>query len=103
VRILLVTKAHLPVLGGGQMTVHWLALALAGRGHSVSVLSVAPQAAEEADLGYPLIRVADPPGVTPALVGELAPDVAVLNGFHGTLVEWGDRLLRALRPVPTAL
>jgi glycosyltransferase involved in cell wall biosynthesis len=95
------------------MTVHWLALALAGRGHAVSVLSVAPSSAapdgQEADrrpsrtLGYPVVRLPEPSAVTPALLDDLAPDVAVVNGFHGALVEWGTRLLRILRGVPTAL
>lgn len=110
-RILIVTKPHLPVVGGGQMTVHWLALALAGRGHAVSVLSVALSSAtageHDADgglnraLGYPVIHLPEPSAVTPSLVDELAPDVAVLNGFHD--VEWGTRLLEILSGIPTAL
>lgn len=112
-RILLVTKPHLPVMGGGQMTVHWLALALADRGHPVSVLSVARASAtpgghvagarQDRTLGYPVIRLPEPSAVTPALLDDLAPDVAVLNGFHDSLVEWGTQLLRTLRGVPTAL
>jgi glycosyltransferase involved in cell wall biosynthesis len=111
VRILIVTKPHLPVAGGGQMTVHWLALALAGRGHAISVLSVAlssPTAGEhDADgdldrtLGYRVVRLPEPSAVTPALLDELAPDVAVLNGFHD--VEWGTRLLGILSGLPVAL
>lgn len=112
-RILLVTKPHLPLFGGGQATVHWLALALAARGHAASVLSVGQasatpgastqDAARRVDrtLGYPLIRLPGPSALTPALLDELAPDVAVLNGFHD--VEWGTALLRTLRGVPTAL
>jgi glycosyltransferase involved in cell wall biosynthesis len=112
VRILLVTKPHLPVLGGGQMTVHWLALALAARGHAVSVLSVTPSSSTpggnaapgmDRTLGYPIIRLPDPSALTPALLDDLAPEVAVVNGFHGSLVEWGARLLRILRGVPTAV
>ena len=110
-RILLVTKPHLPVVGGGQTTVHWLALALAARGHAASVLSVgqasatsgAQGAARRVDrtLGYPLIRLPEPSALPPALLDELAPDVALLNGFHD--VEWGTALARTLRGVPTAL
>jgi glycosyltransferase involved in cell wall biosynthesis len=113
VRILLITKPHLPVIGGGQMTVHWLALALAGRGHAISVLSVghsspttdgqAPDGTVDRTLGYPVIRLPEPSALTPALLDDLAPDVAVLNGFHDRLVEWGARLLGILRGVPTAL
>jgi glycosyltransferase involved in cell wall biosynthesis len=113
VRILLVTKPHLPVVGGGQMTVHWLALALVDRGHAVTVLSVAPSSATldagaahagpDRTLGYPLIRLPEPSAVTPALLDDLAPDVALLNGFDDGLVEWGTRLLRMMRKVPTAL
>jgi glycosyltransferase involved in cell wall biosynthesis len=103
VRILLVTKSHLPVVGGAQMTVHWLARALADRGHSVSVVAVAPDGGRTGDLGYPLIRLPDPSALTPELLEDLQADVAVLNGYHGTLVEWGVRLIRALRGVPTAL
>jgi glycosyltransferase involved in cell wall biosynthesis len=102
VRILLVTKSHLPVLGGGQMTVHWLALALADRGHAVSVLSVARSGeAPDGDPGYPLVRVAQPAAVTPALLDDLAADVGVLNAFH--VVEWGRQLLHRLSGLPTAI
>lgn len=104
-RILLVTKSHLPVVGGGQMTVHWLALALAGRGHPVSVLSVAPRAgaAADEDLGYPLVHLDEPAALTPELLDELGPDVAVLNGFDDGLLDWGRQLLGRLRPLPTTL
>jgi glycosyltransferase involved in cell wall biosynthesis len=95
------------------MTVHWLALALVDRGHAVTVLSVARSratpfggaagAGPDTNLGYPLIRLPEPAAVTAALLDDLAPDVAVLNGFDDGLVEWGTRLLRSLRKVPTAL
>jgi glycosyltransferase involved in cell wall biosynthesis len=94
------------------MTVHWLALALADCGHSVAVLSVARRpepcryaghSGDARDLGYPLIRLPEPAAVTSELLGELAPDVALVNGFEDGLADWARRLRRVLAPLPAAL
>lgn len=100
-RIALVTKPHLPVLGGGQLTVHWLARALAARGHEVTVLVTGQKApGAGATLGYPVLSLPDDDEDASALLADLAPDTAIVNGFHGHLVRRAAAFLAARGRLP---
>jgi glycosyltransferase involved in cell wall biosynthesis len=86
-RVLFVTKPHLPAFGGAQLTIHHLALELKARGHSVAVLAMTdarwpPGDRDQIDrlAGYPTIRRPRLERTLALGLGALAPDVVVLNG-----------------------
>lgn len=103
-KVLLVTKPHLPILGGGQLTVHWLALALIGRGHSVEVLSHqrpgTPQPETDRAFGYLTMRPERPDLELPTVLERFAPDVVVINLYGGRSRPWMRRMVGARHTVP---
>ena len=110
-RVLFVTKPHLPLIGGAQLTDRQMALALLARGHDVTVLCPVGPRGRATDVGvdgstgYPTLRQTD---IVPALEGLLRrrpPDVAVLGGNPDGLNGASDAILDELarRRVPTVL
>lgn len=107
-RVLFVTKPHLPVVGGAQLTTHHLAVALAERGHDVMVLAQArrsdgwPTAADE-PAEYPVVTSADPHAELAGVLGSFRPDVIVVGTYGASSRDWTRVLLRACADVPTVL
>jgi len=108
-RLLFVTKPHLPAHGGAQQTVHWLALALLDRGHELTLLSPGPASPGGApavgrDPGYALVRTRGPvEDALPAALDALRPDVVVVNGYDAPTVAQAGRMLRRMADRPTVL
>jgi glycosyltransferase involved in cell wall biosynthesis len=108
-RVLFVTKPHLPAHGGAQQTVHWLALALVDRGHNVTLLSAGPASlgglpAVDRDRGYALVRTRGPvEHALPAALDELRPAVVVVNGYDASTVAPARQVLRRTAALPTVL
>jgi glycosyltransferase involved in cell wall biosynthesis len=108
VRVLFATKGHLPILGGAEVTTHWLALDLQRRGHAVGVLARqderrAPLPAIDRSLGYLTLRSARPDRLVPRVMREFAPDVVVVGGYHAETAPWARSMLRATAHLPTCL
>jgi glycosyltransferase involved in cell wall biosynthesis len=107
-RILFVTKPHLPVLGGAQLTTHYLAEELVRRGHAVTVLAqehphMRSNAPCDTRLGYLTIRSDDTEGDLPVALREHAPDCVVVGGYHQALAPWTEAMLKAAGAVATVL
>jgi glycosyltransferase involved in cell wall biosynthesis len=107
-RLLFVTKPHLPAIGGAQLTTHFLALELQRRGHTVTVLARRAEhdptgTHRDAATGYLVIRSPDTERELPAVVAEHSPQCVVVGGYHGELSDWTGAMLRAAAPLPTIL
>jgi glycosyltransferase involved in cell wall biosynthesis len=91
-------------VGGAQLTTHHLALALAGRGHEVSVLAQAalpdswPRTGPP-PAGYPVIEAERPD----ELLGSLPHDLLVVGGYGASSRTWTERMLAASAGASTAL
>ena len=107
-RLLFVTKPHLPVVGGAQLTTHHLVAALAARGHDVMVLAQArrrngwpsrgPGASE-----YPVVTSERPDAELARVVRSFRPDAVVVGTYGISSRAWTRSLLRACADVPTVL
>jgi glycosyltransferase involved in cell wall biosynthesis len=107
-RLLFVTKPHLPTRGGAQLTTHHLAVALAQGGHDVLVLaqerrpnewpSPAGRAAE-----YPVVASPRPHTDLPRLLRSFRPDATVVGSYGSSSREWTRAVLRASATVPAVL
>jgi glycosyltransferase involved in cell wall biosynthesis len=110
VRVLFVTRPHLPRVGGAQLTTHELALGLEARGHEVSLLAEERPLRPQDDLvgppaeglPYPVVESAQLACDMPALLSALRPEVVVVEGRRRQ-VEWSRSALLAARELPTVL
>ncbi len=103
-RIIFATKPHLPLLGGAQLTTHFLAGEMIGRGHSVTVIALEPthQLAQLAEpLPYELISSMVPEQALSELLATRGADCVVVGGYHDRTASWANQMLRAAAPVPT--
>jgi glycosyltransferase involved in cell wall biosynthesis len=108
-RILFVTRPHLPRIGGAQLTTHAAARGLSLRGHDVTVLAetARPPAGElpPVDPGavpYPVRESPDPVRAVPELLREAEPDVVVVED-RGHMTWIPDGVIHAAGDVPTVL
>ena len=91
-------------MGGAQLTTHHLAVALAGRGHHVSVLAQAPLPDSWPRTGappeeYPVVEAERPD----ELLGSPAHDLVVVGGYGASSRAWTERMLAATCGSATAL
>ena len=91
-------------MGGAQLTTHHLAVALAGRGHDVSVMAQAALPDSWPRTGappeeYPVIEAEHPD----ELLGSMAHDLLVVGGYGASSRAWTERMLAATRGASTAL
>ncbi len=107
-RILFVTKPHLPAVGGAQLTTHFLVQELVRRGHTVTVFAQqppfdAPHPPRDSGHGYLVIHSSDTATDLPGVIGEHSPDCVVVGGYHQELTSWVDTMLMMSAPLPTVL
>jgi len=107
-RILFVTKPHLPAFGGAQLTTHFLAEELIRRGHDVVVFAQqppfdAPQPPRDTRYGYLVLRSSETERDLPGVVAKHEPDCVVVGGYHQEVASWADDMLAIAAPVPTVL
>ena len=107
-RILFASKPHLPLVGGAQLTTHWLAAELVHRGHAVAVFSPQPPHAPRgpsADerLGYLTLRSSTPTRDLPAVLESFRPDLVVVGGYHALTLRWAAAMLTGSAHLPTVL
>lgn len=102
-RIILATKPHLPVLGGAQLTIHYLAEELVRRGHAVTVLAQPPRHPPRRARGpvpYEVIDASAPAARLSELLEAGPADCVVINGYHDRTAPWAREMLRAAGSVP---
>jgi glycosyltransferase involved in cell wall biosynthesis len=107
-RILFVTKPHLPAAGGAQLTTHFLAQELARRGHAITVFARqppfdVPHSPRSSGHGYLVIHSAETSRDLRDVIREQAPDCVVVGGYHQDMATWVDTMLMACAPLPTIL
>jgi glycosyltransferase involved in cell wall biosynthesis len=107
-RILFLTKSHLPIVGGAEITTHSLASELLRRGHPVTVLARQdprrpPHPETDRSFGYHTLRSARPEDPLPAVLQSFAPAIVVVGGYHAETVDWARRMLIGAGHLPTLL
>lgn len=105
-RIIFATKPHLPMLGGAQLTTHYLAEELARRGHSVTVLALEPSKPtprRRDPFPYELVSTSAPQNLLGELLATERADCVVVGGYHDRTAPWVSAMLCAAGPVPTIL
>lgn len=107
-RILFITKPHLPAFGGAQLTTHFLAKELMSRGHSVTVFAQqppfdAPHPTRDGCHGYLVIHSSETARDLPGIIREQAPDCVVVGGYHPEMAPWAETMLTTSAPLPTVL
>jgi len=106
VHIVFATKPHLPVIGGAQLSTHFLAEELVARGHVVTVLAIDPPYKVDSPGGlgsfsYRLINSSVPERELSHLLAGGQADCVVVCGYHERMANWATKMLRAAGPVPT--
>ena len=106
-RILFVGKAHLPLIGGVQLTTHYLARELGRRGHEVAVLGLRrpqdPGCDRDERFGYLTERSPVPERRVGDLLERFRPDTVVVSGNEYGRPHVADALLTRTRSLPTTL
>ncbi len=107
-RILFVTRFHLPIVGGAEVTTHCLVAELCQRGHSVSVFAQQdprrpPLPAVDRSLGYLTLRSTTPERALGFVLERFAPEVVVVGGYHAETVPRVRSMLWGARHLPTVL
>jgi len=106
-RILFVGKAHLPLIGGVQLTTHYLARELGRRGHEVAVLGLRrpqdPGCDHDERFGYLTERSPVPERRVGALLERFRPDTVMVSGNEYGRPHVAHALLKQTRSLPTAL
>ena len=108
-RILFVTRPHLPRIGGAQWTTHEAARGLSLLGHDVTVLAETsdPPAGElppfdPTAVPYPIRECRDPIREFPEVLREAEPDVVVVDD-RGHMTWIPQSIIRAAGDVPTVM
>jgi glycosyltransferase involved in cell wall biosynthesis len=108
-RVLFVTRPHLPRIGGAQLTTHAAARGLSLRGHEVTVLGEAPDppagelpTVDPGVVPYPVREHPDPIRELPDLLRGGECDVVVVED-RGHMAWIPERIIRAAGDVPTVM
>jgi glycosyltransferase involved in cell wall biosynthesis len=106
VRVLFVTRPHLPEVGGAALTTHWLAHALQARGHEVAVFASQPSyrppdLARDVSLGYLTIRSSAPARDVGPVMRSMRPDWVVVGGYEQRAARWAGSMLARASPART--